>query len=388
MSPSKLLEKWVEAKLPGALLWDALIGLGFGFVMWMVGVIFAVFAGRANTITPQDLRNICAVGIGLVLVFRVFSEHLLRRKSSWFLKTLRAVGFGWLWSTTAPPNADDVSAMERGGIVGAIMAGVLAACLIVWEFATGNSDWKNWEADGTAVWALGFAAMLGAIPGFWFAASWRGLYRRTRFVVSVPLMAFAGMFGLSALNVAATDPIEYSPAAAHFVRAVFGDLGRGKIILYGAPIGLGVLALWLLIRRALRGGRRRGSLVDGFLEAGNRVAAFVLGLLYFGCVALCIAFNHFWWQWFGDVWPVGVFVLDGIDTAAWIREGLIWSVYIAAAVFVFLGVRAWRTAFKGAPRLDDQGVHGRADFASEDEAAMAARGHRVDNSTEGLNLNY
>jgi hypothetical protein len=154
----------------------------------------------------------------------------------------------------------------------------------------------------------------------------------------------------------------------------------------GLPLGIGALSgavfnasitLWRLItkrpqetpprkrRQSRSAGAIIGAVVDGIVDGTARLETVVGGALALAFAAL-LAWA-IWWLWRntmpGPEWE-------------WVRvvymAVLVIFLWLGAASCV-VGLKQLRRGFKGAPDLDNQRVHGRADLADEEQAARAAR---------------
>src|ERR1700686_5270093 len=143
------------------------------------------------------------------------------------------------------------------------------------------------------------------------------------------------------------------------VVAVFGPVSPGQFfrgsVVFGALLGF---AIYLLARKAkkprmpaLSVSAGAGSIGDAFVDAGQKIGAFVRGVVFIGVGAASVAAELWWWQ---DIKPSGTDIFGLNDSIAMIGKIAQVLFYVCAAVFIFMGLREWRAVFKRPPRLKNQ----------------------------------
>ncbi len=149
-----------------------------------------------------------------------------------------------------------------------------------------------------------------------------------------------------------------------------------------AIVALVVTFGWWLVEKFLmaRGGARRGGGLKSVVVAGRAV------------FWLAIAAGVVWVNYHVNnrtVTANGRFGQDVDNGLWWISESGWWFLWAMAAGFAILCLRDLVAAFAtSAGPGDSDGVHGRADLASEEEAADAARGRSGPDDVGNLNLDY
>jgi hypothetical protein len=231
-----------------------------------------------------------------------------------------------------------------GGLLGAAVG-----CVVVW-----SSDGLDW-------WIAAATALLGSAQ-----ASKRFLLRDYAGLAFI-LAAQAG-FGIGS----GIALLGYG-----FWPSEGGEDNHSVVLWVGGAAGVLLnvsITLWQFLaeRHQAKPRRKRGSagaiigaVVDGIVDGTARLETVVGGALAIAFAAL-LAWA-IWWLWRntmpGPEWE-------------WVRvvymAVLVIFLWLGAASFV-VGLKQLRRGFKGAPDLDNQRVHGRADLADEEQAARAAR---------------
>ena len=132
----------------------------------------------------------------------------------------------------------------------------------------------------------------------------------------------------------------------------------------GALLGLGTYFWWQFGRPGRPSFRIRwsgaGSALDAIVETTPKLVSFTRGLLWTMLAFIVWQIASWWWTNFG--------------VPGSISHVLGYMIYGGAGVALWKGLVELRTALKGKPTLQNEGVHGGARDATPDEANRAARG--------------
>lgn len=277
---------------------------------------------------------------------------------------------------------DDVGELWEAGAFGALVGGSIAfGCTAAW-FLVVHGSYDAWAN----IVAFVPSAVIGGIVNAWRRCIELKVYPRVRFTIGIVLAgAIGAAVAIASLGLALENQspfIEFYRAVAQKFPVVVEERGllARLVTAIGVVLGAGIylLARWgrrpRMSRRSARPRVSARSVGDAFFEAGDKVAAFVRGLVYIGA-GVGFGLVDLWW---GNSAPTtgGFFgpVIDNSLVDIWRIGELIF--YVCAAILVFMGLRELRTAFKGRPRLRNEGAHGSAGDAGPEDAQRAMGGGR------------
>jgi hypothetical protein len=240
-------------------------------------------------------------------------------------------------------------------------AAVVAAC---WGAGLGAGTTILWNAiaygsyDARATIGFLSAAALFMMPvGAWIGAARRGMYERTRLIVSAGLSVLVAV-SILLLSLSATAPSKYWQSLADSFPWLFSDSERTfrVIVAAGTVIGLAFWASWQFKSRVY--GRRyaltgTGRVIDNVNDFLSRLILFIVGALKFAVGGPLVWFA--WRHW------SGLTLLEGV---LWVVAiGILWS-----------GIKNIREALRMQPRMKNLNPHGNADLASERKATDYEQG--------------
>lgn len=260
--------------------------------------------------------------------------------------------------------ADDLSdAAAVGGLVGAAVVVLAAAALNLVIYGSYDS------ADTPAAAIAG--ALLGAPINVWRRCIQFKRFPRTRVVIGALLSAIAGaavVWGFLAFGAWSKQQqlVAFLTDIVSILRNVSGDrwFVVRAITAVGALFGLGTYFWWQFGRPGRPSFRIRwsgaGSALDAIVETTPKLVSFTRGLLWTMLAFIVWQVASWWWTNFG--------------VPGTISQALGFMIYGGAGVALWKGLVELRTALKGKPTLQNEGVHGGARDATPDEAHRAARG--------------
>jgi hypothetical protein len=261
----------------------------------------------------------------------------------------------------APDDLSDAAAI--GGLVGAAVVGLAVAALNL--VINGSYDSAYTLAGAIA------GAFLGAPVNAWRRCIQFKRFPRTRVVIGALLSAIAGaalVWGFLAISIWSKQKQldAFWTVVGSILRNVSGDkwFGVRAITAVGALLGLGTYFWWQFGRPGRPSFRIRwsgaGSALDAIVETTPKLVSFTRGLLWTMLAFIVWQIASWWWTNFG--------------VPGSISQVLGYMIYGGAAVALWKGLVELRTALKGKPTLQNEGVHGGARDATPDEAHRAARG--------------
>jgi hypothetical protein len=212
----------------------------------------------------------------------------------------------------------------------------------------------------------------------WWAATGRFVRRA---ILLLPMAVVGALLGLEAFRWTALALVKAAPASQGWFDAFRESWSLTLLVV--AFGGLGVTCVCqLAVKLMTRGG---GGTARRFTL--RTVVGLAQGLFY---IALAIGLAAFEFSSYdGKPLTAGGLLGPIVDRDLWwISEGLFWGSLILVIGLLIIGLRHWYRVFAVTGPGTTDGVHGRSDLASEEEAAEAARGRRLSAGDGDLNLNY
>jgi hypothetical protein len=258
---------------------------------------------------------------------------------------------------------DLLDAATFGGLVGAAV-GVLTVA------ALGLVIDGSYDSADTVVAAI-VGGLLGASINVWRRCMQFKRFPRTRVVICAVLSAIAGAGFVWGILIATAwseqkELVAFWTGVGSLLRNVSADQGFffRAVTAVGALLGLGTYLWWQFGRAGRPSFRIRwsgaGSALDAIVETTPKLVSFTRGLLWTMLAVIVWRVASWWWSNFG--------------VPGTISELVGYMIYGGAGVALWKGLVELRTALKGKPTLQNEGVHGGARDATPDEAHRAARG--------------
>lgn len=327
---------WREAKVPAA------IGAGIGIVLALGAVWLQLLPSDRGW---QDVLQYACGGFGL-------GGYLGIRPIA--LKYGPSLGL-------AADNLWDAAGM--GGIVG---AAVVAIAVTAWTLVVRGT----YDSAATLA-AAGLGVGLGVPVNVWRRCIQFQRFPRTRVLLGALLSALAGAAFLWGIIFGSAwsqqqQLVAFWTDVGSTLRSVSADkwFGVRAITLVGALFGLITYLWWQFGRKGSQSPRIRwsaaGPAFDAMVDTAPKLGAFMRGLIWIVLAVVIWQAGSWWWAHFaapGTIWEATGYVTYG-----------------GAAVALWKGLVELRTALKGSPTLQNEGVHGNARDATPDEAQQAASG--------------